>query len=211
MRTEYRLAGRQGGAALIVSLIILAVVTILGVSSMSSSNTELKLAASMRDRGVAFEAAEAALAIVEQNLADHPPSRSDLLSTCTGGNCFNNSCNSGLCFDGDNQDGYSEFECQVANHAGSAKRVTFWSDPALDVWNTENRHKEVKVDSVTTPVKYITEFLCYVARDDMTPFSAVPDESNNGAPLFRITVLALGNGNRASVALQSTYKVLNGH
>lgn len=211
MRTEYRLAGRQGGAALIVSLIILAVVTILGVSSMSSSNTELKLAASMRDRGVAFEAAEAALAIVEQNLADNPPARADVLSTCSGANCFNTQCSSGLCFDGDNQDGYSEYECQVANNAGAAQRVTFWSDPVLDVWNNENRHKEVKVDSVTTPVKYITEFLCYVARDEMTVFSAEPDESNNGAPLFRITVLAQGNGNRASVALQSTYKVLNGH
>ena len=48
---------RQSGTALVVSLIILAVVTLLGVTSMQSSNTELKLAASQRDRGVAFEAA----------------------------------------------------------------------------------------------------------------------------------------------------------
>jgi Tfp pilus assembly protein PilX len=49
-----------------------------------------------------------------------------------------------------------------------------------------------------------------VDRDMSTPFSGLPGEQDNGAPLFRITALAKGNGGRASVALQSTYKVLNG-
>lgn len=199
----------QQGAALIVSLIILAVVTILGITSMQGSNTELKLAASLRDRGIAFEAAEAALAIVEEQLAQNPPSRMDLLSTCTGTSCYNKTCKGGMCFDGDYRLSYSEYECQVADYADSSKRVDFWASPTLNVWNDATKHKTLQVDSVKTKVKYITEFLCYVARDKETPFNEL--QNNNGAPLFRVTVWAEGNGDRATVALQSTYKILNGH
>lgn len=232
---------RQQGAALIVSLVILTIVTILGVTSMQSSNADLKMAASMRDRGVAFEAAEAVLAIVEEQLAINPPSKTQLLSTCTGSGCFNSTCAGGLCFEGEYLVSFSEYECQTVDTGsssssgggggssgkGASKKsggssggsssgldvapTEFWSDATLDVWNDSSKHQTVKVTNVTTDVKYIIEFLCYVARDETTPFSELAGENNNGAPLFRITALADGNGNRASVALQSTYKVLNGH
>lgn len=201
---------KQSGAALVISLIILSIVTILGVSSMQSSSTELKMAASLRDRGIAFEAAEAALVIVEKSLADNPPERADLLSSCITGNCYNSSCNGGRCFDG-MYPITSEFDCEVANGANVSERIDFWSDKTLDVWNSPARHQTLLVDNVTSPVKYIVEFLCYVPRDKDTRFSADPNEHNNGAPLFRITAMSRGNGNRSSVALQSTYKVLNGH
>lgn len=204
---------RERGTALIVSLIILAIVTLLGVTGMQSSNTELKLAASQRDRGVAFEAAEAALAIVEKNLADNPPSREHLLTepVCSGPGCFNSDCQNGLCFNGDYGSPLTptEYECKVVA-SDAAPRVEYWSDPTLDVWEVNNRHRTVKIDNLKTDVKYIVEFLCFVPRDMSTPFSAAPGEQDNGAPLFRITALAKGNGGRASVALQSTYKVLNG-
>jgi len=196
---------------LIVSLIILAVVTLLGITGMQSSNTELKLAASQRDRGVAFEAAEAAIAIVEKNLADSPPQREKLFSTCSGSGCYNATCQGGVCFDGDYLLSYSEYECQVADYAGTSRRVNFWSDPTLNVWQTDARHQTVKIDSLKTDVKYIVEFLCYVPRDQDSTFSHEPGLNNNGAPLFRVTAMAEGNGRRAAVVLQSTYKVLNGH
>lgn len=205
---------RQSGTALIVSLIILAVVTLLGITSMQSSNTELKLAASQRDRGVAFEAAEAALAIVEKNLADNPPLREELYSTCSGAGCYNATCTGGLCFDGSYLVSHREYECEVADYAGSggSRRVNFWSDPNLKIWETEGRHQTVQIDNLKSDVKYIIEFLCYVDRDKDTIFDPIDENTwNNGAPLFRITALAEGNGKRASVALQSTYKVLNGH
>lgn len=215
---------KQGGAALVVSLILLAVVTLLGISSMKSSNSELKMAASMRDRGVAFEAAEAVLAVVEDRLALDPPIRENLLSNCAGAECFNANCDNGLCFAGEYYLSSSEYECQTVytgSSSGGGKKgsskgldvepVEFWSDKTLDVWNNNARHKTVKVDSINQEVKYIVEFLCYVPRDEFTPFSEAAHENNNGAPLYRITALAEGNGGRATVALQSTYKVLNGH
>lgn len=203
---------RQSGTALIVSLIILAVVTLLGVTSMQSSNTELKLAASQRDRGVAFEAAEAALAMVEKNLADNPPLREKLYSNCVGTGCYSQTCEGGLCFDGDYLSSYMEYECQVADYANTSRRINFWSDPVLKIWQDDRRHLSMAIDSLKTDVKYIIEFLCYVDRDKDTTFDPTNDKTwDNGAPLFRITALAEGNGGRASVALQSTYKVLNGH
>ena len=200
---------KQGGATLVISLIILAIVTLMGVSSMQSSNTELKVAASMRDRGVAFEAAEAALLIVEEELATNPPRTEALYSTCSGAGCYNATCDGGLCFDGSYLSGDTEYECQVADGADTTQRVEYWSDSTLNVWGNGAKHQTVSVDSITTPVKYIVEFLCFVAKDADTVFDET--EQDNGAPLYRITALAQGNGNRASVALQSTYKVLNGY
>jgi len=51
----------QAGSALIVSLSILLVLTILGVSSLRTTSLEEKMAGNSRDAQTAFEAAEAAL------------------------------------------------------------------------------------------------------------------------------------------------------
>ena len=61
-------ARRQQGAVLIISMIILLLLTILGVTSMQSTNLEERMAGNMRDRHVAFEAAEAAIADAESFL-----------------------------------------------------------------------------------------------------------------------------------------------
>lgn len=54
-------SARQHGAALITSLIILLVLTVLGVSAMSSSSLQELMAGNMRDQNLSFQAAEAAL------------------------------------------------------------------------------------------------------------------------------------------------------
>lgn len=54
-------AVRQRGAALIVSLLILLVMTILGVASMQTTVLEEKMASNARDKQLSFQAAEAAL------------------------------------------------------------------------------------------------------------------------------------------------------
>jgi len=51
----------QRGAALFMSLIILLVMTILGVTSMKNTVLEERMAGGLRDRSLAFQAAEAAL------------------------------------------------------------------------------------------------------------------------------------------------------
>jgi type IV pilus assembly protein PilX len=58
----------QSGAALIVSLLVLTVVTVIGVSGMQATSLEERMAGNMRDRNLAFEAAEAALQAGEDSL-----------------------------------------------------------------------------------------------------------------------------------------------
>jgi len=56
---------RNHGSVLILSLMILVVLTIIGVSSMSSSGLQGRMAGNFRDREIAFQAAETALAYAE--------------------------------------------------------------------------------------------------------------------------------------------------
>ena len=53
---------RQHGVVLVVALLVLLSLTILGVSAVSSSLNQNKMATSMQQSGLAFDAAEAALA-----------------------------------------------------------------------------------------------------------------------------------------------------
>ena len=52
---------RQQGAALIMSLIILLVMTLIGIAGMQTTNLEEKMAGNAREQNLAFQAAEAAL------------------------------------------------------------------------------------------------------------------------------------------------------
>lgn len=58
-------ARRQSGAALLITLILLLVLTLLGVSSMQSTTMQERMSGNTRDREVAFQAAEAALRAAE--------------------------------------------------------------------------------------------------------------------------------------------------
>jgi type IV pilus assembly protein PilX len=53
--------GKQQGAVLVTSLMLLLVMTIIGVTGMQVTTLEEKMAGNMRDRNLAFQAAEAAL------------------------------------------------------------------------------------------------------------------------------------------------------
>lgn len=57
---------RQQGSALIVSLLILIVMTLIGITGMGTSNLEEKMAGNARDTALAFQAAEAALRDAEE-------------------------------------------------------------------------------------------------------------------------------------------------
>jgi type IV pilus assembly protein PilX len=58
----------QSGAVLIISLIMLLLLTLIGTSSMQSTSLEEKMAGNMRDKSLAFQAAESALKAAESSL-----------------------------------------------------------------------------------------------------------------------------------------------
>jgi len=55
----------QAGMTLVVSLMILIALTIMGVSSMQSTRTEVSMAGNLREANIAFNAAEAGLRAAE--------------------------------------------------------------------------------------------------------------------------------------------------
>ena len=77
----------QQGAVLAISLIILLLMTIIGVSAMQSTTLQEKMAGNLRDSNLAFQAAESALRDAENYLftAASLPSFS---SSCTNSFCI---------------------------------------------------------------------------------------------------------------------------
>ena len=73
---------KQRGSVLVVSLMILVVLTLLGISSMSGSIVEEKMASNSRDYNLAFQAAETAMRNAE-NFVDSIASMS-AFGTTTG-------------------------------------------------------------------------------------------------------------------------------
>jgi type IV pilus assembly protein PilX len=75
----------QQGAALLMVLILLLVMTLLGLASLRGTLMEERMSASIFDRGLMFQAAEAALRQGEAKAA--ASKKSDYTSACTGGLC----------------------------------------------------------------------------------------------------------------------------
>ena len=61
MHNSTFLPNHQRGAVLIISLIMLLVLTLIGVTSMRTTTLEEKMAGNLRDKNLAFQAAETAL------------------------------------------------------------------------------------------------------------------------------------------------------
>ena len=62
---------KQKGSVLIISLIILIAMTLIGVTAMRTTVMEEKMTSNMRDKEIAFQAAEATLRFVEQQIQNN--------------------------------------------------------------------------------------------------------------------------------------------
>ncbi len=74
----------QQGVVLIVSLILLLLLTLIGTTGMQMTSLEEKMAGNMRDRNLAFQAAESALAAGELYLKTVAPMPSPFCSKANG-------------------------------------------------------------------------------------------------------------------------------
>lgn len=127
----------QQGAALVVALIILLVVTLLGVTGINNSSTELKLATAAQNRALTFEGAEAALKATEVTFqeAANLPKLVDFYNTCNGAQCYTEACNAGRCFKGD-FDGSDIEVCTPLRL--NAPMADYWDNPAF--WGQLTQH-----------------------------------------------------------------------
>ena len=90
---------KQQGAALFVSLMMLVLVTILGVTGVRLVSLEEKMAGNSYDRNLAFQSAEAALRVAEKYVEDNKPTPSynDSGTTCPTSPDPINNCTTGIC------------------------------------------------------------------------------------------------------------------
>jgi type IV pilus assembly protein PilX len=82
---------QQSGVVLVISLVMLLLLTLIGVTSVQTTSLEEKMAGNMRDQNIAFQAAEAALRDAEEDID------SVRISGITN---FDNVCTNGLCYNG---------------------------------------------------------------------------------------------------------------
>lgn len=172
---------QQKGMVLILVLSLLLALTILGVSSMSTSTLETRMANNFQDRNAAFQAAEAALREGERLVETKNYDGSQFDNQCTGGlcECLSSSCQ----YSGDNT-------------------KTFWEQD--NVWNTSTKHMTYLTISLTelaAPAKYIIEHMGNVCPES-DPSCVV---SSTDPRMFRITAIGYGTTASAKVMLQSTY------
>jgi type IV pilus assembly protein PilX len=71
----------QRGAALVTSLVLLLVLTVIGVTAMTMTRMQERMAGNTRDLNLAFQGAEAALRDGESMIRALPESKADLCST----------------------------------------------------------------------------------------------------------------------------------
>lgn len=120
----------QHGTVLVISLIILLVMTVLGVTSLRSATMEEKMSGNTFDRQLAFQAAEAALRAGERDIETNPTQTLD--ENCNGGVCTN----------------------------PREQNVADWQeDPTHAVWASA-QDVDVVLNGIRTTAKYMIEDMC---------------------------------------------------
>lgn len=175
-------SARQQGVVLVVVLILLLVATLLALASVRNTLLEERMGASVLDRSLAFQAAEAALREGERIAAGRP------LPAAGSG------CVAGLC---------SKPDPDVAADNARWMDAGFWADGS-GKWRTAT----VEVGSQTVSPRFIVELLdtgLPATGDCTTSIDVSPDAGCFGTVNhYRITAYSHADG-RADVMLQSIY------
>jgi type IV pilus assembly protein PilX len=171
----------QDGAVLIIGLLILLVLTILGITNMSTTSMQERMAGNDRDRQIAFQSAEAALRAAEEFV------QNSTYAALAAGN-FTAACTNGLC----------------------AKITTGNTDNWLDntVWSTSTKHRvyTANFNEIVSNPKFIVEDLGKVL---VAGVSSLPDCYVSPFPcpnMYRITALGTGSSDNSRVMLQSVFR-----
>ena len=176
---------RQTGAALITSLILLIVMTMIGVTAMQTTALEEKMAGNMRDQNLAFQAAEAGLRDAEAlldptNLIDRPLTCSAVPCICTTLSC-------------------RVWERNFYMATDLAKQIDSW-------WTTNGQELGT---AGTQDITEIAEDPRYVIQElEFKPDELGPPSYNNvnpGRQYYLITSRGKGGTQTATAVLESTY------
>jgi len=183
---------REQGAVLAIGLLILVVMTLIGVTAMTTTSLENKMAGNLKDWNLALQAAEGGLRDAETDVATtgRVSGKTNAVDNCAT-----------LLGTPAEQDG------QCTSPAGATTNIwqtIDWTDGATAV-------KYVKYGRWTGAVGYTTaEGYATLPRYIIEPVEDLgkPGESlafPHKIKTFRVTAVGYGGSNLASVMLQSTY------
>ena len=178
----------ERGAALVTSLLILVVMTIIGVTAVTTSSLTEKMAGNMRDLNLAFEAAEAGLREGERWLVTYP-SVGHQPPPPNAASCTTPPCTCGTP------------PCDVWD---LNKILDFASGDALNEqthlwWTTQGRPYSETLANVGTQPHFIIEYIDYV------PDELSADAPPTGRNYYRLTARGTGGSNVAQLFLESVY------
>lgn len=181
----------QSGVVLIISLIMLLLLTLIGISGMQTTSLEEKMAGNMRDRNLAFQAAESALTAGEAAAATAAP-----VIACPD-------------VGGTNPDGYYlplDVDCDGAadSPAVAAWDSNVWSsdDTKSIEYNTDGDTETIDLDNIGASPRYIVEYLGTSCDSLTTPCPAADQRKN-----YRITARATGGTEDAVVMVQAIRQI----
>jgi len=176
---RFKQRNKQSGVVLFISLVMLLILTVLGLSSVQTTTLQERMARNARDTNLAFQAAESAIKDAET-----------LIET------FNSLVN--FTAAGANDAGFY-FE-------GNYNAPTNWDGRD---WMAGDGYMEATtaIADVAVQPKYIIEHVKTVISDnDTLNLDNIGQDSGSGrAQIFRVTVYGTGGTSTANVILQSTY------
>lgn len=170
----------QQGVALIMSLVMLLILTILGVSSVQTTSMQERMSRNARDTNLAFQSAESAISEAEVYLGG--------VTTLTP-------------FQSANTDGRYD-----AAEDGRVDLSSFdWDEPS----NNDRHFKVVgtTLDGVAAQPRYIVEFIKTVVSDeDRLNLDNIGQDTGSGrTQIFRVTAYGTGGTDAAHVMIQTTF------
>lgn len=193
----------QNGAVLFVSLILLLVITLMGITNIESSTLQLKMVKNTYARQVAFTAAERSLSDIERLIVTDK--YLDKVQNCQVGSagCFNQQCTGGLCFNGSYDLGDAPFDCELSQNNNQSH---YWSSTVLNVWDETSKHQILaSPQSDVKPPQYIVEFLCFASKSTIIECSPTGSIASC-TPIFRVTTRVTTRDEKANVMLQSVFR-----
>jgi len=173
----------QKGAVLVTSLVLMAILTVLGVATLRSNMMDVNIHKNMQSRGNAFQCAEAALRAGEIWLNDEMSALPDEVTTIPDQSLF-----------------------QVWSHKAPAiqdiyaKDLSWWIDngwSGINLTDTDNQ-----VGCALIP-RFIVERVGTV--DDGGGDVSIASRAKTGIDFFRITAFSVGMDQNTHVLLQTTF------
>jgi type IV pilus assembly protein PilX len=177
-------AHRQRGAILIVSMLMLLVMTLIGVTAVSTTTLEEKMAGNARQRQLAFQAADSALREAEAWLNTNIMTVSQFETTFSGTP--------------------AELYWVRQPRPGDALRsvpMDIYDGSAWGAGNSQQPATSV-VTATQNPPRYVIE---YMGRIGEPPLNY--NEPDNRKYAFRVTAIGWGTNNTTTYIAQSTFRI----